>query len=635
MTLYANYKKIALIAILFHIMAFLFFIPSNCDSQEVAIGVLAHKGKEDCLMSWDPTARYLSSAMPEYQFKIELLSFAEIESAIQKKTIDFIIANSSIYTELEIKYFVSRIATMENLALGKKLTMFGGVIFFLSNRDDIHTLRDLKGKKFMAVDATSLGGWRAAMLELKREGIDPESDFLSLQFGGDHINVVESVKDGVVDAGTVRTDTLERLASDGKIKLSDFKIIHYPRIGPIYQEFPFLLSTSLYPEWPIAKLPHTSEELSKKVAAALMIMPQDSQAAKAAHILGWTTPLNYQSVAELLKELRLGPYLDYGKVTGREILKQHLDKVIGISTTLILLSIMSVYLMGLNRKLKIYQAQLQTELKERKRAEEQLADSYHKLEAANQRIMDSIYYARSIQKAILPPESHFTAHAQDHFVIWKPKDIIGGDIFWFNGSGDDFMVAVMDCTGHGVPGAIMTMIAGATLNRIVAEDGYKDPCKILKRMNTLVMKMLSRESENELYDHGLDMGVCYINKLEQRLLFAGAKISLYVSDNADITEIKGDRESLGYRTSNPDYAFTCHDIPIKETMRFYMTTDGVSDQVGGEKRMPFGKSRFKKFIAEHHLKPFDQQQATLVELLHNYQGVELQRDDMTVVGFKI
>jgi twitching motility protein PilJ len=156
----------------------------------------------------------------------------------------------------------------------------------------------------MAVSKSSFGGWQMAYKEILEAGVDPFSDFQKLEFGGKHENVVLAVLNGAVDAGTVRTDTLERMAADGTIFMDDFKVINKQS----HPGFPFVCSTALYPEWPMARLASTPEALAGKVADALMKLKPDDQAAKDAKVVGWSKPLDYTPVEELQKKLKIGAF---------------------------------------------------------------------------------------------------------------------------------------------------------------------------------------------------------------------------------------------------------------------------------------------------------------------------------------
>jgi len=344
----------------------------------VKIGVLAKRGPERCLEKWGPTADYLTDEIPGYSFSIVPLKYTEVHPVAERREVDFILSNPSFYVEAEKLYGANRIATLKNQRTAGVFTSFGGVIFCRADRDDIQDLDDLKGKTFMATSEHSFGGWQVGWRELKERDIDPHRDFGDLTFGGTHDAVVYAVRDGKVDAGTVRTDTLERMVLEGKIRLEDFHALKHNHIGEDACEFPFLHSTDMYPEWPIAKVAHTSDELAEKVAIALIGMPADSPAAKAARCAGWTVPLNYQLVHACLKELRVGPYKDYGKVTFGAVIGRYWPWSVAAAVFLTATVITTLYVLRLIRGLSRSRAGLARELSERKRAEEKLRESEEK-----------------------------------------------------------------------------------------------------------------------------------------------------------------------------------------------------------------------------------------------------------------
>lgn len=264
--------------------------------SEIRLGVLAKRGAPQTMIEWGPTGEYLTSKMGE-PVTIIPLKFEAIAPMVKEGKIDFILANSAFYVHLEDKYKVKAVATMINSRQGKALDKFGGVIFVKAG-SPINTLADLKGRKFMIVDRESLGGALMAWQVLEDHHINPEKDFAAFVEGGKHDNVVLAVLNGAMDAGTVRTDTLERMQAEGKIRLSDFKIINQ-----VKDDFPFVHSTPLYPEWPLAATAHVKPAVAAKLAAALKALPKDAQAAKAANIVGWSPPANYASVRDLLKKL--------------------------------------------------------------------------------------------------------------------------------------------------------------------------------------------------------------------------------------------------------------------------------------------------------------------------------------------
>ncbi|MHB1015894.1 MAG: phosphate/phosphite/phosphonate ABC transporter substrate-binding protein [Desulfurivibrionaceae bacterium] len=268
---------------------------------EIKIGVLALRGAPKVMEEWAATGEYLTSKMGE-PVTIVPLEFAAIEPMVKDGKIDFVLANSAFYVEMEKLYGVKAIAMQVNSAGGKPVKEFGGVIFVRKD-SPIHTLSDLKGKKFMVVKASSFGGGQMALRLLLQNGIDYKKDFAEFREGGKHDNVVLAVKNGAMDAGTVRSDTLEAMTKEGKISMSDFRIINQ-----IKDSFPYVHSTELYPEWPMAVVKHVDGAKAKKLAEALIAVKPDSDAAKKAGILGWAPPADFKSVRECLKALKYGAF---------------------------------------------------------------------------------------------------------------------------------------------------------------------------------------------------------------------------------------------------------------------------------------------------------------------------------------
>jgi len=297
----------------------IYFHPTSSFARTdlIKIGVLANRGKDNCLKQWSPTAEYLSKEIQDYSFEIIPIDFKNISQEVKDGNVDFILSNSAIYVGLEVNYNVSRIATLKNKRLNGTYTTFGGVVFCLKQRSDIRTYSDLTKKHFVAVSETSFGGWLMAWREFIEAGIDPYKDFSKLSFAGTHDEVVYAILNKQADAGTVRTDTLERMQLEGKIDLDNFFIIHEHGGGKVH--LPFLHSTREYPEWPMAKVIHTSDELAEIVAHRLIELQPDSKAAIAASCSGWTIPKNYQSVHECLKILKIPPYEEYGKFTSKQV----------------------------------------------------------------------------------------------------------------------------------------------------------------------------------------------------------------------------------------------------------------------------------------------------------------------------
>lgn len=301
------------------VFTFLFLQTAGCEDNTYRIGVLSVYGEEeDTVSSWALTSDYLSDTVSDGSFEVVPLDYDEFARAVENNEIDFFYANPMLYVEMESYYGASRIATAQPKWENISYSGFGAVIFTRNDCENINSLRDLKGKSFIAVDEKSFGGFLASWGELKDEHIDYKKYLGELSFGGTHDKVVLAVMNGDADAGTVRTKTLEQMASEGIIDLNGIKVLNRQD----YENFPFLVSTQLYPEWAFAKTRATPDNVAKNVSIALLSMPDNSPAAISMGSAGWAVPADYSSVDNLMRELKVGPYKDYGILSPGEVLKQ-------------------------------------------------------------------------------------------------------------------------------------------------------------------------------------------------------------------------------------------------------------------------------------------------------------------------
>ena len=285
--------------------ALVFLFSTTCFAANTyKIGVLAKRGPVKALKMWKATGDYLTDKIAGKTFEIVPLDFDEVNPAIDTGKVDYFLVNSSMFVTAKVKYGASAVATMINSRQGQPLKSFGGVILTSVDNDDINSINDLKGRTFMAVKKSSFGGWQMAYKEILDAGVDPHQDFAKLDFGGKHDNVVLAVQNGAVEGGTVRTDTLERMAAEGMIDMDEFKIINKKS----HNGFPFVASSALYPEWPLAKVQKTSDADAQEVLAALKQLKKTDTAAKNAKIVGWVDALDYSPVEELQKSLKVGAY---------------------------------------------------------------------------------------------------------------------------------------------------------------------------------------------------------------------------------------------------------------------------------------------------------------------------------------
>jgi two-component system, sensor histidine kinase and response regulator len=353
---------------------------ARVDGAALKIGVLAIRGTQQCLTNWSPTAEYLTREVIGHRFIIVPLSHDRIYSAVQQGEVDFILANSSYYVGVERWYQASRIATLKERRANGVYTKYGGVIFCRRDRTDIRRLSDLEGKSFMAVSETSLGGWLMAWREFKENGIDPYRDFKSLLFDETHDRVVYAVRDRRVDAGTVRTNTLEDLSREGKIDLADYYI--FPRLHATDERLPYFCTTREYPNWPLAKVNHTPDALAESVVVALLRMPPDSPAAKAAGCAGWTIPSNYQPVHDCLKALKVGPYKDLGQISLADVLRSYGQWFFFACAAFSILAAFTGVVLKLNRTIKSSHVRLEEEMTLRRQKDRELKQAKELAETA-------------------------------------------------------------------------------------------------------------------------------------------------------------------------------------------------------------------------------------------------------------
>ncbi len=250
-------------------------------------------------------------------------------------------------------------------------------------------------------------------------------------------------------------------------------------------------------------------------------------------------------------------------------------------------------------------------------------------------VSSSIRYASRIQRAILPDPSIFAGAFADHLVIWEPRDVVGGDIYWCDVWGDGLLVMIGDCTGHGVPGAFVTLLAAGALARARMEIAPGDLSELVRRMHQLLQITLGQHLEGGQSDDGMDLAACYLAADGTRLVFVGANLGLFVAESDQIREIKGNRVGIGYRKISRDQAYTGHEVAIGDGVAVYLTTDGLIDQVGGGgRRRTFGKARLKALLREVSGLPMAAQGSRLMAALAEFQGAERRRDDVSVIGFR-
>jgi len=252
------------------------------------------------------------------------------------------------------------------------------------------------------------------------------------------------------------------------------------------------------------------------------------------------------------------------------------------------------------------------------------------IEEAHKEITDSIAYAKRIQTAILPPPALLNENLKDHFVFYKPKDVVAGDFYWLESISDSkTLFAAADCTGHGVPGAMVSVVCHNALNRSVREFGLKEPGKILDKTKEIVVEEFMK-AEEDVKD-GMDICLCSLDG--HTLQFSGANNNLWIIRDGEIIEYKGDKQPVGkYALNKP---FTTYEISLQAGDSFYIFTDGYVDQFGGEKGKKFKPKNLKNLILSIQNKPIKEQEHLLDEAFENWKGQLEQVDDVCIIGVRV
>ncbi len=265
---------------------------------------------------------------------------------------------------------------------------------------------------------------------------------------------------------------------------------------------------------------------------------------------------------------------------------------------------------------------------------EELKTQSEKLKKANTHTNDSLKYALRIQEAMLPSSKELSKilGADDYMVYYSPKDIISGDFFWCKEVKGEKIIVVGDCTGHGVPGAMLTMIGESLLNNIV-EKGITQPSLMLDALQDYFSNLFI--SRNDVRD-GMDISICTIDTESNQLFFAGARNPLVYIQEDEMKMIKGDRMSIGQTFTRKFRArdFTHHKIDISIPTTFYMYSDGYQDQFGGKDKRKFYSKNLRKLLLELHQEPMKKQRLQLKRTLFRWRGLNKQTDDVTVFGFR-
>ncbi|HEY9044370.1 MAG TPA: tetratricopeptide repeat protein [Ohtaekwangia sp.] len=278
---------------------------------------------------------------------------------------------------------------------------------------------------------------------------------------------------------------------------------------------------------------------------------------------------------------------------------------------------------------------LQQNMTELNAAQQVLSEQKDQLEVQNKKITSSILYAQRIQQSILPPDSMMSKLFPEHFITYLPKDIVSGDFYWATERQGIKILSVVDCTGHGVPGALMSVVGSNSLSELVNQRNYTSPAAILNNLHASIRSKLSQE-ESQNHD-GMDLGICSMERVDNtavKVVFSGAKQTLYIMRGGVLEEVEGDRKSIGGANTGAQRDFSNHEVILTKGDILYMTTDGFTDQNDPE-RVRYNKKRFRNLITTVYHESMPKQRQLFEEALAAHRQHAEQRDDITVIAVKL
>lgn len=265
---------------------------------------------------------------------------------------------------------------------------------------------------------------------------------------------------------------------------------------------------------------------------------------------------------------------------------------------------------------------------------EELTETKKLVDAQNKSITDSINYAQRIQHALIPSSDEINSHFKDAFVYFKAKDVVSGDFPWLFKKGKYIYIAAIDCTGHGVPGAMMSIIGNLLLKDLVKKEDV-DPATLLYDLHWGVVKTLKQDEEGNKTADGMDVAMCRIDLESKEVQYAGAHRPLYHIRNGELEQYKGDKYPIGGNQYEGKNSFLNHKISIKDGDSIYFFSDGFTDQFGGPDQLKFGPKRTRELLLENSHLQMKEQHDKVKDTFESWQGKNSQIDDVLLIGIKL
>ena len=279
---------------------------------------------------------------------------------------------------------------------------------------------------------------------------------------------------------------------------------------------------------------------------------------------------------------------------------------------------------------------------ENKKLKERLISSMRELTQRNEQLLahqrdldDSISYAERIQTVIMPPDHLIKAALPESFIFYLPRDVVSGDFYFVEKVGDEVIFAAVDCTGHGIPGALISVIGFNYLHRAVVENGLSIPSEILQYLDVGVNERL-RQTDNESgVNDGMELGLCSLNTKTRLLQYSGAYNPMYIVSKGELTIVKADKLEIGVNPDGVADDYTNHTIQLEKGDCVYLFSDGFADQFGGPKGKKFMYKQLRDVLVENSKRDMSDQKKILNSIFHNWKGSEEQVDDVLLIGVRV
>jgi serine phosphatase RsbU (regulator of sigma subunit) len=305
-----------------------------------------------------------------------------------------------------------------------------------------------------------------------------------------------------------------------------------------------------------------------------------------------------------------------------------------------------------NEMIREQRDEIESQRNEIEKQRDQIQHQHDMVYAQKELITDSISYAQRIQSALIPPPTVMDGMISDYFILFKPKDIVSGDFYWIKEVQDHLVVVSADCTGHGVPGAFMSMLGITLLNDLIGDRCYNAPSAILEQLRKKIKEMLVQEGQSDEQKDGMDMALVVLDRKNRELHYAGANNPLYiirqkstagdlserthsVQENGEFSlfEVKADKQPIGVHWE--ETTFRNHSIRLEKNDALYLFSDGFIDQFGGEQRKKFKSLNFKKLLLSIQSDPMGRQKEILEKTFEEWRGTYEQIDDVSVIGIRV